>query len=352
MLNTTFSQNGGLLIGLATKMYKGVIKVGASVPVTMINAAELNTEIGTFTEQDGLFNAGRTTQQAASTAYTTATEAVYVWELDARKVLAVHFGDYWSNDWSQAGFINNTTAIPSKIADRMALILALATFFTKNPSFEAPTLGVTAAAATALRGTALATQEGFAEAVQALKTLGDSWQVAYDALTTTMRALVKNLEGKLGRSDPRWLAFGLQMPSTPSTPGQPVNVAAHQDDNGNTLVTCDAVPVANRYRCRIMVLGVDTRYRLAASSPAPVMTIKDVQPGQTVQIVVQAVNRNLQGVASDPIVFTILLAGTAQPTVEASHSDAATALEEIVVSSNGNGANGHSNGHRSPSRVG
>ena len=254
-------------------------------------------------------------------------------------MLVIHFGDYWSAEWAQAGFINNSTAIPTRIDDRIALTLALAGFFTKYPSYEVAVLEVTAAKATALRNTALTTQDAVTTAVQGLKDAGTAWQSAYDALTQTMLALVKNLEGKLGPDDPRWLAFGLPMPSTPSTPGQPLNVAAHQDGNANIIVTCDPVPMADRYRARTMVLGVDTKYSLAASSLEPIMTFSGIEPGQAVQIIVQAVNGSLQGVASEPIIYTIILAS---PKAAAGKKAEAIVNEAPAAHSNGNG-----NGHRS-----
>ena len=341
MSYTSFPQNGGLLIGEATKMYNGVITTGPSVPIVMIDPAVFHTQIATFTQKDGTYNDARTALQAAYNDYTPATAAIYTWLLDARKVLVIHFGDYWSADWAQAGFINNSTAIPTKIDDRIALTLALAGFFTKNPSYEVAVLEVTAAKATALRTTALTTQDVVTRATQALKDAATAWQTAYDALTQTMLALVKNLEGKLGPDDPRWLSFGLPMPSTPSTPGQPVNVTAHQDGNANIIVTCDPVQMADRYRARTLVVGVDTKYSLAASSLEPIMTISGVEPGRAVQIIVQAVNGSLQGVASDPIIYTIVLAA---PRAAEGKKEEVFITEAPAAHSNGNG-NGHRAAH-------
>ncbi len=74
------------------------------------------------------------------------------------------------------------------------------------------------------------------------------------------------------------------------------------------MVQCDAVPLATRYRWRMLIVGVQPDYRLAASSKEPMASITDVLPGQTVKILVQAVNENLQGVASDPVLFTLPVA--------------------------------------------
>ena len=64
---------------------------------------------------------------------------------------------------------------------------------------------------------------------------------------------------------------------------------------------------ATRDRFRRMIVGVETAFALAASATEPIGSISDVLPGQTVQIIVQAVNGRFQRTASDPIRFTIPL---------------------------------------------
>lgn len=128
-------------------------------------------------------------------------------------------------------------------------------------------------------------------AKRAQKQIGDAWTIAYEKLISTMTELLKNLEGKLNKDDTRWLAFGLQIPATITTHGQPVNVNAHMDSAFALIVTCDPVPTAARYRFRMMILGVQTEYSLVASSTEPMASIR-VLPGQTVQIIVQAVRQS------------------------------------------------------------
>ena len=77
---------------------------------------------------------------------------------------------------------------------------------------------------------------------------------------------------------------------------------------------------------------------LAASSAAPMATLGNVMPGQTVEIIVQAVNEGLQSVASEPVV--VMLPPVAARTAPAIPADA---------QSNGNG-NGHANGEVLASR--
>ena len=195
---------------------------------------------------------------------------------------------------------------------------------------------LTAAQGKTLRDAALKAQEDVATATVALDTIGDDWTKAYETLTAAMRALIKNLEGKLAKNDPRWLAFGLNIPAASSTPGQPVNVAAHTDDTGAILVQCDAVPLALRYRWRMLVAGVQTEYQLAASTTEPLASIGGVSAGQTVQLVVQAVNGSSQGVASEPVVFTL------PPATPAGFRNMSAPEEASGTNQNGDG---HGNGN-------
>ena len=63
-------------------------------------------------------------------------------------------------------------------------------------------------------------------------------------------------------------------------------------------------------------------------------------PGQTAQIIVQAVNGNLQGVASEPIQFTMPLVARANT------AETVAAIPAVVPATNG--SNGHTNGSRMP----
>ena len=107
------------------------------------------------------------------------------------------------------------------------------------------------------------------------------------------------------------MAFGLNMSATPATPGRPQSVTVQADERGALVVQSEAVPLATRYRWRMLLVGVQAEYVLAASSTGPVAVLREVAPGQAVQIVVQAVNEARQGVASEPVTFTVPLVAKA-----------------------------------------
>jgi len=347
-MNNNLPTNSAQLIGLGQKMYTGTVQFGAAVPITMVTAAEIQAVLDAFVTQEAEYNAARSARLAASLAFQGTMGLVYEWLLGVSNTLATRFGTRWSTEWAQAGFINRSTGIPTKIEERLGLTLSLVKFFTANPGYEVPAMQQTAAEGTALRTAALTAQAALGDAEVALTTIGDAWTRAHETLLGTMRALIKNLEGKLGKDDPRWLAFGLNMPGTSATPGRPVNLSAHGDETGAIVVQCEAVPLATRYRWRMLLVGVETEYKLAVSTTEPLGTIAGVLPGQTVEIVVQAVNGTKQGVASEPIVFTLPGAKATAAAKRTLAEDARPATEQSDGHENGNG---RGNGSLRHSRV-
>jgi hypothetical protein len=325
-------------------MVQGMEELSVPLGLTLISTAQMQTNLSAFITQDGAFNAARSAQQTASDAWATAQAAIYAWLLGVSNTLATHFGTRWNTQWAQAGFINNTTAIPAKIEDRLGLTLALVNFFTAQPTYEVATLNQTAAYGTTLRTTAVNAQAAVTAATVTINNIGALWQTAYDTLVKGMRSLIMNLTDKLSDSDPRWLNFGLQMPSTITTPGKPVNLTASLDQTGAIVVQCDAVPLATRYRWRMLLVGLQQDYELAASTPGPIGSITGVAPSQTAQIIVQAVNNGLQGVASDPITFAVPTASQSVPPPASAPVEVST--PKTSANGNGNGSgNGNGNGH-------
>lgn len=92
----------------------------------------------------------------------------------------------------------------------------------------------------------------------------------------------------------------------------------------------------------MLIVGVQTEYKLAASSVDPMASITGVAPGQTVQIIAQAVNGNLQGVASDALTFTVPVAKAALKS--AAVLEAPAQKERATGNENGNGHALHSRG--------
>ena len=88
-------------------------------------------------------------------------------------------------------------------------------------------------------------------------------------LLKLMSTVVANLDTKVEPDDPRRLAFGLQLPSTQTTPAAPTGLRATKMGT-EILLECDAVRLATRYRFRRKIVGADDKYKLVASSLTPI----------------------------------------------------------------------------------
>lgn len=176
-----------------------------------------------------------------------------------------------------------------------------------------PDVEVTATEATALTTAAMSGQQSVTTAEQALRAADDARQPARTSLLDLMSTLIANLDKKLTKDDPRWLALGLEMPSTQTTPSAPTGLRATVMDS-EILLECDAMPLATRYRWRRKVVGVDNSYHLAASTTGPMVVLDGIGEGITLEIIVQAVNGSSQRVASEPVVVaTPAAAAAAKP---------------------------------------
>ena len=347
-----------LLIVLGGKMKAGLLLLAEILGIKQITAAEMGSTVDALVAADKAFNDSRSAQQAAYDAFHEKDDALTAWLTKARSVLTTFFGTRWSTQWAQAGFINPTSAIPSTIGDRLALALRLIAFFAANPSYEAPTLGVTAAAGTVLRDAVVSTQQAVQAASTDLKQKGMERSVAADALVSLMRLLIGVLSEVLGANDPRWQAFGLAIPAMLATPGQTqgVTVAPNPAQSagnvaagatGSVLVQWTATARATRYRVRIRIVGLETTYRLAASTTEPMAIINDLPLDLPVEIITQAVNGDRQGVASEPVVYQPM----AKPAVE-KPAKADSVLEAVNIAANGKGSGAQSsNGHRNGVRA-
>jgi hypothetical protein len=344
-MTNVYTLNTGQLNELGNNMESGLDLWAVPLKLTQITAAQIAAELAAYLPVDADFNAERTKRQGLSTQVQTAQNNLADWLAAVKTALSSSFGQRWSSDWIAVGFITPTLEIPDTRSQQATLGLGMVSFLTKNPSYESAKPNVTAAYGTALLKAVTDTKKALKDEEAAYNTLSTQWDTVYGALTGSMWSLIGILKHTLAADDPRWLDFGLPMPATPSTPGKPVGLVAQLNADGSIGVSCPAVPLATRYRWRMRYVGVQADYGLAARSVDPMAAISDVAPGQTVELIVQAVNGSLQGVASDPVLFTVSVVIAAPAGTKAEPK--ASIAPEAKAATNGNG-NGNGNGHSRP----
>ncbi len=329
-------RNWGQLFNLATKVYNGIVEFGAAIPVTLVNAAQMLAGKTAFKNAGDNFNAARSNVNNAYRTAKPAQEALYRWLLAARAILALQLGEHWSPAWAAAGYVSPTTQAPDTIEGQIALGIALETYFTANPDRERPDDNVTAAKAAEVTAAAIAGQTAVTNAEEALKTAAEARGPAKAALLTLIGDVLSNLNRKLAKDDPRWLAFGFRIPSTETTPAAPTGLRATMVGT-ELLLECDAMPYATRYRFRRKIVGLDTKYKFVASSLTPMAVLEGVAAGLTMEFIAQAVNGGAQSVASNPIIVVTSQTATPEAKPEAAATDAELLAPLAAIAPNGNG---------------
>ena len=358
MAQNTIDKTRAALVAQATKMKMGLGTLGALLGITQMTAATFGAVLTAFTAAQGNYNQARGNEEAAYNAYHANLAAIQTWLKVVRGVLVGYYGNNYNMNWAAAGFVQPSTAIPRKIADQIALVVKLQGFFTANPDKEVSDLNVTALQAAALLEALDEAEDPLLQAETATRSMLGLLTRAETALTGKMRMLIDILKGILSATDPRWETFGLNIPATPTTPGVPQHVILTQSGS-NVLAQWDAVALATRYRVRMMILGVDTKYRLVASGTEPMALISDLLPGAQINVIVQAVNGDAQGKASEPVVYTVPATATentepvtaAEPAKAAAVPVAELSLPVVTVPNGKRNGNGNGNGKHAVNRL-
>ena len=340
------SQSDRGLIALATKNYNGIVKYGSAIPVTMVTAPQMLAAKTALQNSAADFQEKRDDLQQSYNLFHPGMDDLTNWLVTVRSVFGRILGETWSAAWAAAGFINNSTAVPDDLMSKIQLASSLEIYLTKNPSMQRPDMQVTADVAGDYAGTMASLQVEVTDAKEALRVSDLVRQPARATLEDLISTLLANLKKKLAPDDPRWVTFGFPIPTSQRTPAAPQNVVVSTDSAGPTIVSCPPVPLATRYRCRYLIVGVDTKYRLGFSGPNPMGMITSIAPGTTIHVIMQAVNGDAQSVASQPVVFTTPTAPvTSAPAVV---QPDVMSFSAAVPASNGNG---NGNGKHAVSRL-
>jgi len=264
-------------------------------------AVNIDADLAAARLAESLFQAARTGKLNAFAAQAAADEDARAFIMKARDVLKVNLGTSYSQLWSEAGFTNNSIALPSSLAQRIALLMTLKAYFLAHLAHESPDLGVTNLAA-ATAHTALANAHA---AVNACRTDVGVKRAARDSAVKTlrkrMRGLITELKQLLSGDDARWNAFGLNIPNAVGIPEVPEGLIVVGGGTGHLLATWESAALGDRYRVYKKVVGVDNEFILAATVTDTESNLNTFTPGQIVRVRVTAVNDAGESLPSDTV---------------------------------------------------
>jgi hypothetical protein len=288
------------LLTQASGIKHGIAVYGESTQMKRHSVAEVSADF------DALANASDAYEQSRIVMLTLKSDlrdnfaAARVFLGSARDVLRLVYGNFYTEQWDPTGFVGSLT-IPSLQGDIVALIRAMSRFLAANPTLEHAGLNVTAARAQTLYN-ALDAGIGAVNAqrtqVQNLKAARD---MAADQLRKRVRGVVMELRQVLDDLDPKWLAFGLNMPGAEETPEAPTNVSASLIAPNTASIKWDGPPRTEYHRVWKKVLNVDADF-VAVGTPIDVdFTLEELPRNAQIQVAVSAVNNGGESELSEVI---------------------------------------------------
>ncbi len=278
------------LFTLAEDMADGLNAHEAAIGVKQNKEADVRAALTAAITAQGNFKAAQTAKVALSTAVTVADSNAKAFIGAARRLLVNYLGEGWSQSWEATGFPNQSTAVPDTQAERQALLQSLQNYFIAHAAQENVPLNLTAAQAgvlfTALSDARSNAAAGNTDTGQK-KNLRNA---AVTALRTRMSGLVNELGQLLDDNDPRWLAFGLNLPSATALPDQADSLVLTAGGAGVVLADWSDASRATRYRVFKQVAGVDTDFVFVTTVTDSDYTFTGLPGTKTVKVQIIAAN--------------------------------------------------------------
>jgi len=216
-------------------------------------------------------------------------------------------GMQWNSAWNEAGFISGSLAVPPH---PQSLLLLLSGYYANNPSHEvAEVNGIdcTAAACKASSDAIVAAQKASNQANTDAGTAQSNLQDGINAGRARMTGLQSELGQLLDDNDPRWLAFGFDMPGHTSGPDVPENLTVTPGAAGSQALYahCGDSRRADGFRFIIRNAAGDTILAELLTTD-PEATITGLVSGTKVSATVTARNSTGESQESAPPVVVVV----------------------------------------------
>ena len=299
-------ENNDILRALADRMADGCHLHEASIGILHYTEAVMRAAIAGLSAaetQVGLKKAAVASAYDDLQAADTAGDKML---LDCKLRLAQKLGTKWSTAWEPTGFPNHSTMVPDTQDARFTLLDKLKNYFTAVPANESVDMGATAALCGAAWTALSDARQGVANAESALSAAMTTRDAAADVLRKCVRGLIKELEDLIPDDDPRWEAFGLNIPANPSAPEPVASVTASPLGNGRIELNWTYATRAIRFRVETFIVGVDTDWQNKASARDLEIILKLFTPGQQVKIRIVAGNDGGDAAPSPEAVVTVV----------------------------------------------
>jgi hypothetical protein len=249
-----------------------------------------------------LWNSAKTAKITSSAGFRTAQSNGRALAMACIGTLKLVLGNQWNSAWNEAGFTGGSLGVSG---NPLVMLQQLGAYYEANPTREVA--DVNGIACTAVACNAAATAVSAAEsASNNANTKAGTAQANLRAGLTNGRnrgsGLLTELTQLLDASDPRWLAFGFDMPGHPAGPDVPANVTVTPGGPGSHIlfIHWSDARRADGYRATVTDPATGTVLAEQLTQDAEV-AIANLTGGATVNITVSARNATGESQPSAPV---------------------------------------------------
>lgn len=282
--------NNDILRALADQIADGCHTYEATIGIKQNMEAPIRFAMAELKDAEQDVGKKKKTLDDTNTALTTEDDAGAVCITNCRLRLAKVLGQRWNAAWEPTGFPNQSTAVPGTEEERFTLLDDLKAYFTDVPANESADMGATAALCGAAWTLLSDARQAVANAETAQTTSFNVRAGKAKALRKRVRGLIDELSGLIEDNDPRWEAFGLNIPGNPSTPVPVASVTLEVLSNHRVGCSWPYATRAIRFRVETFIAGVDTEWQNKGSFKDLETILKGFTAGQVVKVRVVAGN--------------------------------------------------------------
>ncbi|MBA4146840.1 MAG: fibronectin type III domain-containing protein [Verrucomicrobia bacterium] len=211
-------------------------------------------------------------------------------------------GPKGSREWEALGF-RGSRQVPLTVDKVYVLLGTMGGYLESRPELDYSGIDITSAQAGVLK-------KALMDRVAAVNLAKADVQRALQARAVLLgkaRRLVRKVFNDVAYAldplDGRWVEFGFNQPGLKKTPAAPEKVKATVVEPGGIIVECPPVPLAERYRVWVRVVGVDAEMRPVASGSDPSFVLNGIALNAEVEIGMTALNRRGEGRMSEIVVL-------------------------------------------------
>jgi len=253
-----------------------------------------------------LWNAAKASKTAMTAALRTAESNGRAKAMTCISALKPVLGQQWNSAWNAAGFTGGSIAVP---AHPQALLLQLRAYYAANPAREVANINgiaCTAAACQAASDAIVAADKASNQSNTDAGTAQAKYQADFDAARARASGLLSELDQLLDDNDPRWLAFGFEMPGHPSAPDVPQNLTVTPGAAGSkTLFAhCDDARRADGYRFTALDAANNSELAELLTQDAEA-TFQNLPAGKNLKVVVSARNATGESQPCDAVAAVV-----------------------------------------------